>query len=125
MLGSRDQIVGRVVAESGGTKKKSNEPRKKWFGVNREPKVVWFLPAMQLLEHAPVTHVMHGRAGGERPGATGPGFGFGLRGHAEEVSLLAPDRETCQQWVAAIRLVQQAHAARNRAAGSVQAVNST
>ena len=82
--------------------------RKKWYGLTREPKVVWFLPAFELVEHF---------VGAEAEEFLGPDLKlelgpedqdlmFALRGQAEQAVLMAPDRQSREQWLMAIRLAQ-------------------
>jgi len=96
------------------------EERKRWFGLNREPKVVWYLPAMSVVDMAGLVGP-DGGGRGHGGGAAGGGGGdaavarpealsFTLRGLLEEVRLQAANMHERAQWLTSIRLAIAKHA---------------
>ena len=91
--------------------------RKKWYGLTREPKVVWFLPAFELVENfvgAEAEEFLGPELKGEL-GAEDQDLSFALRGQTEQAVLVAPDRQSREQWVMAIRLAQMSYVQPDRA----------
>jgi hypothetical protein len=98
------------------------EERKRWFGLNREPKVVWYLPAMSVVDMAGLAGPGGGGHGGGHGGGGAAGGGgdaavarpealsFTLRGLVEEVRLQAANMHERAQWLTSIRLAIAKHA---------------